>query len=315
MRKTGGALRPYNVELPMMGVLPDFLQYAHTEITRRADAEAGWNAGSGPAGGPSGGLTRRLSAAALRATLVDHYPLLGLISPSVFDDAVGYGERVLKNRTARGATDPTRQKDQVAARRNVDSERAALHLLERQCTDVIADFEEAHPASVLAGGIQTVTAAGVGRAGGTGTGGGQDLETETTLTPHEAASGATLSLRLGVPTTCAPCAGTGIRRDGRGGRCPDCAGDGLTRQPRTLTVRTPAGLRNGQRLRLAGKGSPGADGEPAGDLFLVVNVGSAHAPALRDTTPPHPSPGATAAAAAPAPGLGYPPTFSRRTKP
>ena len=137
---------------------------------------------------------------------------------------------------------------------------------------------------------------------------GQDVETEATLSFDEAVLGVTVPLRMQSPGTCPTCAGSGARpgtsphtcpvcqgagvtsrsqgafafsepcRNCRGtgqvvdDPCPTCAGNGVTTQTRTITVRIPAGVKDGQRIRLPGKGAPGRRGGPAGDLFVVVHV-------------------------------------------
>jgi molecular chaperone DnaJ len=137
---------------------------------------------------------------------------------------------------------------------------------------------------------------------------GGDVETEVTLDFVEAVRGVTVPLRISSPHTCRTCGGSGAKpgtaprtcptcggtgavsvnqgpfslsqpcRDCRGrGRivddpCPDCHGTGTTSRERTLTVRIPAGVNDGQRIRLKGKGSPGDGGGPAGDLYVVVHV-------------------------------------------
>ena len=68
---------------------------------------------------------------------------------------------------------------------------------------------------------------------------------------------------------CRNCRGSGSVVDDP---CPTCTGSGVTTQTRTITVRIPAGVKDGQRIRLAGKGAPGRRGGPAGDLFVVVHV-------------------------------------------
>ena len=137
---------------------------------------------------------------------------------------------------------------------------------------------------------------------------GQDIESEVTLSFTEAAEGATVSLRLTSSAACAACTGTGAKagttprvcptcegtgaasrnlgsfafsepcRDckGRGllvdDPCPVCEGSGRAKSTRTIQARIPAGVADGQRVRLKGKGAPGENGGPAGDLYIVTHV-------------------------------------------
>ena len=55
-------------------------------------------------------------------------------------------------------------------------------------------------------------------------------------------------------------------------KCPECRGTGGVTKTRTLNVRFPAGVADGQRIRLAGRGEPGERGGPAGDLYVLVKV-------------------------------------------
>jgi molecular chaperone DnaJ len=74
---------------------------------------------------------------------------------------------------------------------------------------------------------------------------------------------------FGFPEPCRDCRGTGEQPDTI---CPECRGSGSTNQTRTITVKVPAGVRDGARLRVPGKGTPGQRGGPAGDLFVTVAV-------------------------------------------
>ncbi|MEV6578180.1 molecular chaperone DnaJ [Streptomyces sp. NPDC051582] len=139
---------------------------------------------------------------------------------------------------------------------------------------------------------------------------GQDIESEVTLSFTEAVDGATVPLRMssqapckacsgtgdknGTPRVCPTCVGTGQVSRGSGGGfsltdpCADCKGRGLiaetpcdvckgsgrAKSSRTMQVRIPPGVSDGQRIRLRGKGAPGERGGPAGDLYVVVHVGS-----------------------------------------
>ncbi|MDD4369583.1 MAG: molecular chaperone DnaJ [Anaerostipes sp.] len=69
--------------------------------------------------------------------------------------------------------------------------------------------------------------------------------------------------------TCPDCQGTGkIIKE----RCPDCQGTGYTSERKTIEVTVPAGIDNGQSIRIRGKGEPGTNGGPRGDLLVVVSV-------------------------------------------
>ena len=70
-------------------------------------------------------------------------------------------------------------------------------------------------------------------------------------------------------TPCRACRGTGMRVETP---CPTCQGTGLERRPRNVKVRVPAGVNDGQRIRIAGRGGAGHNGGPAGDLYVVCRV-------------------------------------------
>ena len=154
------------------------------------------------------------------------------------------------------------------------------------------------------------SAGGGRRTGPTPSQRGSDLDAELSLGFEEAVRGTTLPLQLSGPARCKTCFGSGARpgtsphrcptcngsgvinrnqgafgfqepcRDCRGtgqivdDPCPECRGTGQTVQTRTVTVRVPAGVRDGARLRIPGRGTPGTRGGAAGDLFVTVHVGS-----------------------------------------
>ena len=81
---------------------------------------------------------------------------------------------------------------------------------------------------------------------------GEDLNAEVQITPEQAFNGTTVSLSL---------------------REPEAGADGRVRHvTKTLEVKVPAGTISGQRMRLAGKGGPGYNGGPNGNLYITINI-------------------------------------------
>ncbi len=98
---------------------------------------------------------------------------------------------------------------------------------------------------------------------------GEDLETEAELTLREVVTGVTKRVSLREPVTCATCQG---RRTIRGRQCQACLGSGSVLEPKTIEVKIPAGVQDGTRVRVAGKGRPGMNGGKRGDLYLHVTI-------------------------------------------
>jgi molecular chaperone DnaJ len=115
---------------------------------------------------------------------------------------------------------------------------------------------------------------------GAGTAAGTHPETCQTCSGRGEVQSVQRSL-LGQIVTARPCPdcggfGTKIRNP-----CPDCAGDGRVRSRRTVTVKVPAGVEDGMRLRLAGEGEVGPGGGPAGHLYVEIRE-RAHPSFIRD---------------------------------
>jgi len=156
------------------------------------------------------------------------------------------------------------------------------------------------------GGTRGRTAAG--RAGRTAQTQGRDLETEVALTFDQAVHGAQVPLQVPTSQPCPTCHGTGAKPgttpkvcpvcEGRGiesqsqgifsisqpcsncggsgtvieDPCTTCGGTGAQRSIRKLRVNIPAGIHDGSRIRLAGKGEAGLRGAEPGDLYVITRV-------------------------------------------
>jgi len=138
---------------------------------------------------------------------------------------------------------------------------------------------------------------------------GRDLETDVHVSFDQAMGGAQVPVSVPMsapcptchgtgakpgtsPTVCSRCHGRGVEAESQGlfsisqpcrkcggtgteikDPCPTCGGQGRTRQVKRYRVNIPAGVRDGSRVRLAGKGEPGGRGGPAGDLYVITRVG------------------------------------------
>ncbi|MGH9018547.1 MAG: molecular chaperone DnaJ [Acidimicrobiales bacterium] len=146
------------------------------------------------------------------------------------------------------------------------------------------------------------------RSRGAGPRRGADVEAELHLSFADAVRGVTTSVNVAgearcetchgngaapgtLPVTCPSCHGSGALSDNQGlfslsrvcpqcsGRgtiietpCPTCKGSGVTRRTRSVKVRIPAGVEDGQRIRVKGRGAAGRANGPSGDLYVVVHV-------------------------------------------
>ncbi len=98
---------------------------------------------------------------------------------------------------------------------------------------------------------------------------GGDLETTIDLTLAEAYAGGTKAISLQIEDNCPRCGGSGVLNNEI---CPLCLGTGRQLQTKRLDVTIPRGIREGQRIRLAGQGSRGDGGGPNGDLLLIAQI-------------------------------------------
>jgi molecular chaperone DnaJ len=158
------------------------------------------------------------------------------------------------------------------------------------------------------GGTRGRTGAGGVRGGRAAQPQGRDLETEVSLTFDQAVHGAQVPLSVPTSQPCPTCRGTGAKPgtspkvcpvcEGRGiesqsqgifsisqpcsncggagtvieDPCPTCGGTGAQRSIRKLRVNIPAGVHDGSRIRLAGKGEAGLRGGEPGDLYVITRV-------------------------------------------
>jgi len=137
---------------------------------------------------------------------------------------------------------------------------------------------------------------------------GKDLETAVTLSFEQANEGAQIPVSVATHSACGTCRGSGARPgtspkvcpvcNGRGVEaqgqgvfsitrpchrcngsgtviedpCPTCGGEGRLSEMKRYRVNIPAGVREGSRIKLAGKGEAGLRGGPSGDLYVITHV-------------------------------------------
>jgi molecular chaperone DnaJ len=137
---------------------------------------------------------------------------------------------------------------------------------------------------------------------------GRDLETDVHISFEQAMEGAQVPVSVSLsapcptchgsgakpgtsPTVCSRCQGRGIESQGQGlfsisqpcskcggtgteikEPCPTCHGAGQTQQVKRYRINIPAGVKDGSRVRLAGKGEAGRRGGPGGDLYVITRV-------------------------------------------
>ncbi|NTS77585.1 molecular chaperone DnaJ [Catenovulum sp. SM1970] len=148
---------------------------------------------------------------------------------------------------------------------------------------------------------------------------GADLRYNLDISLEEAVKGKSVEIKVPTWVSCEPCDGTGAKKGTQPKTCPtchgsgqvqmrqgffavqqtcptchgkgkiiadpctSCSGQGRVQKTKTLSVKVPAGVDTGDRIRLAGEGEAGQNGAPAGDLYVQINVRE-HAIFERDGT-------------------------------
>ena len=97
---------------------------------------------------------------------------------------------------------------------------------------------------------------------------GHDIESPIEITLEEAYHGTKRTISLRVEEPCPTCQGTGFIQNVH---CSTCQGAGAVARMKRLEVKIPAGVKDGSRVRVAGKGQPGYGGA-SGDLYLITSV-------------------------------------------
>jgi molecular chaperone DnaJ len=151
---------------------------------------------------------------------------------------------------------------------------------------------------------------------------GADLRYNMEITLEQAARGTETKIRVPTMASCDSCHGSGAKQGSSPSTCPTCNGhgqvrmqqgffsiqqtcpkchgsgkfvsnpcgkcfgEGRTKQHKTLSVKIPAGVDDGDRIRLSGEGEAGVNGGPSGDLYVVVNL-LAHSVFQRDNNDLH----------------------------
>jgi molecular chaperone DnaJ len=98
---------------------------------------------------------------------------------------------------------------------------------------------------------------------------GRDIDYPVEVTLEEAYHGTNRILSFETEQVCPTCGGTGRIRNVP---CSACRGSGVAAAVKRLEVKIPPGVKNGSRVRIAGKGEPGLAGGKSGDLYLVTSV-------------------------------------------
>ncbi|MGL4368290.1 MAG: molecular chaperone DnaJ [Spirochaetota bacterium] len=149
---------------------------------------------------------------------------------------------------------------------------------------------------------------GGGRAGGSRPRRGSDIQYDLTINLEDAAEGKEVHIEVPRSESCQGCGGTGAASGSKATVCPvcqghgqvrqtqgffsvttacpkchgqgkiitspcrSCGGSGLTVRKRKITVKIPAGVESGSRLKISGEGEQGPNGGPAGDLYVLLHV-------------------------------------------